>query len=348
MKKLKFLSAVTAMLLLMTFAGCSSAPVASFDGSYFLDGYGKNGVSEVTETCSYSVSFLQDSSQKNIAYSVNESESYYKTTLEKSTYGSDNTPCYKFSTVLSVKGSFALKDGSNVDTDDKISTEVYFLGLNEKFRPLYSYRKAITSSPVLKNGEYTVKNYDYTIETVYSGEKEVTAKATLQAFNYAENDYSLPLENGKNEKEYKNVFKNVYFDNETAIFLPRAVKKANGCNLSYDSLDVLSGTVRKMIISARQSSDASSSSSSASNPDKAAIELKDYRCDSLNYKNIKFDCDVFTFRLNETVSSIAATCYYATVDGNDGNQYRRMLKAEYEAYYGLGTLTLTVNSANHS
>ena len=353
MKKLKFLSAAMALLFLLMFAGCSSTPAASFDGSYFLDGYGKNGVSEVTETCNYTVSFKQSATKSDIAYSIDGSNSSYTTTLEKSTYGTDNTACYKLTTELSVKGSYVLKDGKTVDTQDEILTEVYFLGLNMKFRPLYSYRKSTVYSPVLKDNEYSVRKYAYTLETVYSDEKDGSAKATLKAEDFAENDYSLPLENGVNEKEYKNVFKTTYFDNETAIFLPRAIKNASDCSLAYDSLDVLSGTVRKMIVMGRQangtaSSSSSSSSSSSASAAKAVVKLTNYRCDSLSYTDKDFDCDVFTFRLNETVSSIAATCYYATVDGNDGNQFRRMLKAEYDAYYGLGTLTLTINSANHS
>ncbi len=316
------LSAITLALSFSIFTGCTSTPSLSFAGSYFLTDSSVTNVSDVNETCEYSITF-EKGTREDITFTLKEQSSFYKTKLEKSTYGEQL--CYKLTTELKYDGTYSIKGKTDVVAENSITTEAYFSAIKDKLKPLFSRRAAKAYSPTIVNGEFEIKYYDYVLETTYSG-NDATVKFTAE--NYNDGDYSL--EPGSST-EYKNLYKTNYFDNETALFLPRTLSLGTS-SLTYNSIDALSKTVRSMKLSPASTAT-------------AKLDFSSYTTDSKNISSV--NADVVTFELNETYSGSALTAYYAQKTETQ-NQYSRLLKLEVNANYGIGKFTYLIKSATYA
>lgn len=325
-RKLKLTTAaLLAAATLFTLVGCSSAKSLTFAASYFLPEKGTSTVANVNEECTYSVSFTQREAQTDVMFSVSESESKYVTKLTKETYGEggESVDCYKYVTELTLNGQFDVKGSGSVDVETHIKTEVYFLGLKDSFKPLYSSRSVKAASPVSDADGFKVKLYEYTVQTSYNG---TSAKSTFTPVNASDGDYSLAA----GETEYSDALKKTYFDNEFAFFLPRALDLAANDSFSYDSIDALSGVVRGMKLSVPSSF-------------KSTLKLNDYL--SGYEKKTELAADAVEFSLQDGYSGGKTTAYYASLD--DLSERRRLLKLESEAYYGMGTLTFNIKTSKY-
>ena len=315
------LSAIALALTFLIFTGCSSAPALSFAGAYFLPDPSAVTVGDVNETCEYTLSF-EKGKREDISFTLAPETSFYKTKLEKSSYGEQL--CYKLTTQLSYDGTYSIKGKSDVAVKNAITTEAYFSALKDKLKPIFSRRTAKAYSPTIKNGEFEIKYYDYVLETTYSG-NDASVKFTAE--NFADGDYSLV---SGSVTEYKNLYTTNYFDNETALFLPRTLSLGTS-SITYNSIDGLSKTVRSMKLSPAETAT-------------AKLEFSSYTTNSKNIAEVA--ADVVTFSLNETYSGSALTAYYAQKNDTQ-SQYSRLLKLEVNADYGIGKFTYIIKSASY-
>lgn len=313
------ISASALALAFFIFSGCSSSSTLSFGGSYFLSDHSIVAVGDVSETCEYTITFKKGE-QEDISFTLAEENSYYKTKLEKSNY--NDQLCYKLTTELNYEGTYSIVGSADIPVKSTISTEVYFSSLKDKLKPIFSARHVKAYSPALSNGKFTIKYYNYALETSYSGNN---ANVKFTAEDYKDGDYSLVP---GSVTEYKNLYKTNYFDNETALFLPRTLS-LDSASVTYNSIDGLSKTVRSMKLTSAETAT-------------AKLDFSSYTTNSKNVATI--NADVVTFALNETYSNSLLTAYYAQKTDTQ-NQYSRLLQLDVSADYGIGTFTYLIKSA---
>ncbi len=230
----KLLIAITSILLcLALLTGCSQQ-VFTLGGSYFLDDSTNLSVGQIDETSVYNVDFV---AKENSAVQLSLSSGTYTTHLFTSSY--EGTKCYEYSTVLDTVGSFKISDKETPFTD-KVETVVYFLGVDNSLKPLYSKRTVKAHSVIPTTEGYSVEYYEYELETKYDNDT-----ATINfAPNVQASTGHYDLSNG--EHKFDKIYEKPYFDNEMMLISMRAMDLNASYTAKFTTIDALSNTKREM------------------------------------------------------------------------------------------------------
>lgn len=328
--KMKLFKKITlALITCATAFSCactSSGTVVStlFGGSFWLSSTEVSEVAQVNETCVYDFSLidLRDGLTADLT-----DESKLVTTLTNVTEG--DTQYYKFTTELTVKGSYSY-GGKVIPVDDKVTSECLFAGINKQFRPYKSTKSATIVSPYGLDGisfTYTA----YTITTEYDGS---TAHAIvtpgekiseeLKALGVTEN---LP---DATDKKYEKL-KSPFIDNEITLFFPRAANLTAGFSATYYTLDVLSQKNHTMKLSV----DSEKGSSE--------IKVPAYSYNNMTATETSFACFNASVSISDFFSGTPINLYYAAAGSKNENR-RRLIKTESVMPYSVGTQILLLSS----
>ena len=325
----KIITLLLGITLALTLVGCgNTSQTAIFGGSYFLNNSSNLSVGEVDETNEYSISYVQAESQSNPIITVDSSLSNYKTHLINTVY--NETPCYLLETSLQIVGT--IKNGEETsNVNDLITTKVYFLGVNENLKPLYSQRnvkaKSIVKLGVNEKNEETfgVYDYDYVLTTTYDG---YNSSSQIVVNKKPESDTVF---NSKENVKFDNLNKlGAFIDNELMLFAPRAMGLTSSTAKSFITLDVVSNTTHQMTLT-----------SVGEEPTKI-IELANYF-----RNNEKIASGVLTnqviFSINAQTKGSSTVGFYA--DFNNKQERACLIKAITQAPYSIGTYTYEIKSA---
>ena len=336
MKKIKIvLATLLASLTLFSSAclgGSDSVSYEIFQGSHWLKSAEATGVEQVNETCTYAVVFEANVPEDKNAHFLTATltEGSLVTTLTKDAY--EGTACYKFTTSLVVKGTYFYND-MQATIDDEITSEAYFLGINNKLVPLYSKKYNRTTVPVISslisNPKFGTMEYQTT--TVYNLEDK-TATVTVTALDASSEGFKV----NNSTKTYSNVTSNVFFDNETLLFAPRAAGLSDkGFSSSFYTIDAVSQKVLniKMTVS---SSNPTSEIEFAKNGVEGGAVLDGITIQKLPVYNLQL-------AINDTFSGSALELFFAT---DTKNHYRRLVQYKQQLAYSAGTFVFTLANAS--
>ena len=325
----KFKSALILLLtgLICTTSACMGQSTVSynmFEGSHWLTSPEAN-IGSIDETCVYSVVFeanVPEDENENFLTAENFVGSL-TTRLAKSEY--NGKECYKFETDFSLSGTCYYDDKEHSFTD-KASSEVYLLGLNDKFSPLYSKKYNLSTAPIVSSNltEAKFAVMEYQTETVYDLEnKKATVK--FEGLDKSSEGYKLP----NSEREYENYAGSNFFDNESLLFVPRAAGFSDqGFSGSFTTIDAMSEKILKMYLSV-----------SSTNP------TSDVVLTGANLNGIVGDYTLPTYNaqisINDTFSGSAIQLFYAV---DTTTHHRRLLQYKKELAYSAGYLVYTLTS----
>ena len=330
MKKLKSL-----LVLLLTALTCLSSAclgqdtVATnlFAGSYWSSETSAD-LAPVNETCVYNVTFekIEDGEDLLTALSF---EGTLTTIFTKTAY--EGTPCYKFETIFSATGQYSYKGTTSEVFTDSATSVVYFLGLNEKFSPLYSEKYNFSTAPIVSASTNEVKfvTMEYQTKTVYDAESK-KATATFTGLDGSTEGYKLQ----DSEKVYENYTKSSpIIDNESLFVIPRAAGLSDkGFSSSFYSLDVISQKIHPMRLTVN-----------STNPT-GEIDLGEIKVNGLK-TNLKLPVYNAQIAINEEFSGSAIELFYAV---NTDQHFRRLLKIKKELAYSAGYIVYTLSSVSAS
>ncbi|MBR4420865.1 MAG: hypothetical protein IKT32_08285, partial [Clostridia bacterium] len=312
--------------------GSDSVSYEIFQGSHWLKSAEATGVEQVNETCTYAVVFEANVPEDKNAHFLTATltEGSLVTTLTKDAY--EGTACYKFTTSLVVKGTYFYND-MQATIDDEITSEAYFLGINNKLVPLYSTKYNRTTVPVISslisNPKFGTMEYQTT--TVYNLEDK-TATVTVTALDASSEGFKV----NNSTKTYSNVTSNVFFDNETLLFAPRAAGLSDkGFSSSFYTIDAVSQKVLniKMTVS---SSNPTSEIEFAKNGVEGGAVLDGITIQKLPVYNLQL-------AINDTFSGSALELFFAT---DTKNHYRRLVQYKQQLAYSAGTFVFTLANAS--
>lgn len=320
----KLLLTLTALALIFATACSQGKTYTLFSGSYWLSSPEQSGVSEVNETCEYSLTYVAP--EKAAAISVNVSGTLI-TKLTKSEY--EGVACYKFQTDLSVSGSYVYGDKTEA-IDDSVVSVCYLSGLSDKLAPLYS-EKTVTSVTPMQAGE----SYSF-VKTGYKVTSKYDIKNNVATVNYVPDDETKDKFGlTEVEREYKKYSANYYFDNESLLFFPRACDLEAGFSHSFTTIDALGQKLRTMSMSV-----------SSETPTKT-FKLEDYTYNGLPLGTAETPKEIsayaVTISISDTFSGSPIKLMYAA-DAKDSpvNNRKRLISMETELPYSLGKMVYTV------
>lgn len=335
MKFLKSISTVALALTLLLSAGCSAnQPVVKsnlFAGSHWLKSTEVGGVGQVDETCVYDITFKANTPTENSEttefLSASDFSGTLTTKLTKASYNEQE--CYKFTTEMSVTGTYHYKDQSAIITDYACS-EVYFLGLTSSLAPLYSKKYTCNTSPLISSILNTAQfiTMEYTVESVYDL-TEKTATVTLIGGDKSTEGYKY----SESQKVYENYAKSgSFFDNESLLFIPRAADFAEGgFSQVFYTIDAPAEKIHKMLLSVN------------SNAPTSEVELEKFISGGIEHSQ-KFPVYNATISISNTFSGSDIDLYYAT---DVANHQRRLIKMETQLPYTCGTLVYTLKEVSY-
>lgn len=320
----KTLLFLTCACLIFCYACAPTKTYNLFSGSYWLKTHEVGQIAPVNETCTYTLSVV-GSRASNIYMKLDES-SIFTTKLENSTY--NGVACYKFSTNLSLKGSY-VRGTEETPFNDTQTSECYFLGTNSKFAPLFSTKSVSTTTPFSRESGYVFATIEYKYDVTYNMEKgEATAKVVC-----GENTTK-----GYEVEEYERTFEKInataFIDNQMLLFFPRACKFESGFYQTFNTLDVLAQTVHRMRISVNSTAPTSE------------ISLADFSVNgrplATSEKLRKFNTYNVLIQINSNFSGAALEFNYDATDTSDN--LNTLVKYAQELPLNLGKLTYTIKS----
>ena len=315
----KILSIILTIVAIFALTACQKADASIFNGSYWLSNPSDFGISSISETNVYAVTFTQSDENAKIKINLSDSSSY-TTVLTNTTY--DGKECYLLETELKMLGSID-NDGEITAIDDSISAKCYFYGLDEGLTPLYSERTVNAHSIVHSDSEnYNVNKYNYTVKSTYSG---TSCSADLDVTEKPESDESFV----SSTFEYTGLTYGKYVDNELLLFAPRAMALNSATSKTFTTVDAVAKSKREMIIS-----------SVADQPTKN-IELSNYLRNKEKIPSVL--CYGIKIAINAKYSGSPITAYYANTATK--SERASMIEAKTEAAYGLGYYTYTITKA---
>ncbi|MBQ3571927.1 MAG: hypothetical protein IJA15_03765 [Clostridia bacterium] len=329
MKKIKSLLVLLLTALTCLSSACTGQDTVTtnlFAGSYWSTETSAN-LAPINEVCVYNVTFEEaDLGEGKARLKVESFTGTLTTTFTRTAY--NGTPCYKFETAFSATGQYSYKDTKSEIFTDSATSEVYFLGLNDKFTPLYSKKYNLSTAPVVSATSEEVKfvTMEYQVETSYNLESK-KATSTFKGLEKSSEGYKLP----DSEKVYDNYSKNSpLFDNESLLVVARAAgfSPEKGFSGNFFTLDAISQKIhpmRLMINSTNPTGD---------------IELNELKIDNLP-ATAKFSVYNAQIAINDEFSGSAIELFYAV---NTDKDFRRLIKIKKELAYSAGYITYTLAS----
>ena len=323
-------------LSLTALSGCSQAAPTTLNASYFLQNTGNFGVGNVSETVNYQVTFTQNTDSVDQGLLIAVKSGTYTTVLTNTTHPETQAECYKLETTLNMEVEYTLGETVLPVKSDTIKTTTYFLGLKDNFKVITSERHAKTSAPQKNSNGFVINDYEYEIKTTY------TANSASVAFTPIAGNFNQP----EGTKTYNKLDKPAYyFDNEVMLFIGRAINFTDTSSLAFESIDALSGTLRKMKISSNTATPSetikfkSEAIPHAYMVNGSAMEITDEETQQ------NLPCRVVNFAIDGTFTGTPITCWYTNTSVEKG--YARLIKMQTSAPYGLGTFTYIVKDATY-
>lgn len=324
---------LTALTLCFSSACLGSQPTVNSNlvaGSYWLKNSEVNGIGTINETCVYNLSFEPNipEDKEEAFLTCNDMNGTLTTVLTNSTY--EGVACYKFTTELKNSGTYYYK-AQSATFNDRITSEVYFLGLGDSFTPLYSKKYLLSTAPVIvpSSDEAIFAVMEYTMESIYDREnKSATVKVTAgeaSTEDFKPND---------SERLYENYDKSgLYFDNESLLFIPRAADFAdNGFSNSFYTIDGIVAKRQKLALTVNSSAPTSS------------IKLPTYTYNDVSYGETEISVYNANISIVDTFSGSTIQLYYATKT----EHHRRLVQMKNQLAYSVGTIVYTLSSVSYS
>ena len=299
--------------------------------SNWLKNVDEIGIGDVLEECVYEISFKPAAFEDTSAdYLTADISGTLTTRLEKSSYA--NTPCYKFSTSLSMTGEYVYtSDNKATVNDDVVNTTVYFLGIADKFTPLYSEKYVLSTVPSIATslgGSASFGTMEYTLKTTYNRE-DGCAFIDLTCGEKATEGLQVPNKAGAKIEDYAK--ESPFFDNESLFFIPRASELSeNGFSSYFYTLSALDNKIQKMYLSI-----------DSTNPT-STVKLQKFTVPTGQTPD-ETELTVYNVKLSiaNTFSGSSIDLYYAV----DQATYRRVLvKMETQLAFSAGNLVYTLKS----
>ncbi len=314
----KLLIAITSILLcLALFTGCSTQAGLTLAGSYFLDDSSNLSVGQIDETSVYNVEFT---SKENSSVKLSLTSGTYTTHLFTSTY--EGTKCYEYSTVLDTTGTFKI-DSKEEPFTDKIETVVYFLGVDNNLKPLYSKRTVKAHSVVPTTEGYSLEYYEYELETKYEND---TATVNF-APNVQASTGHYDLSNG--EHKFEKVFEKPYFDNEMMLISMRAMDLNASYTAKFTTIDALSNIKREMQLTPNAETPSETLEISYTNSGEKINKVETFK---------------YGLAISGTFSGSTIILNYAA--RTQAKEGQRLVKMQVEAPLNMGTFTYTITSVS--
>lgn len=326
MKLFKKLFSALLVCAAVTSCACTSGTSTStlFGGSFWLADSEAGGVAYVNETCIYDFSLVD----LREGLTADLSEHKLVTTLTNVT--ENNVQYYKFTTELTVKGSYSC-DGKTVPVDDKIVSECLFGGVTAQLRPYRSSKTVTAVSPYgLNSVGFTYSAYS--ISTEYSGSTARVVVTPGSPISDELEDLGVVENNpAASDKTYEGL-KTPFIDNEMTYFFPRAAVLTTGFSATYYSLDALTQKVLTMKLSV--------------DSEKGSSEIKiPYSYNNMTATETTFTCFNASIAINDFFSGTPITLYYASAGSKNENR-KRLIKAQTVMPYSIGTQVFTLSAVN--
>lgn len=243
MKK-KFLIFPFVVAPLLLFTACNTTQSVVLEANWFADTTRKGVPENFSERLEYAISFEKSVSEGG-RFFVDYSEGTYKTELR--TGMAEGKMAFIYSTELRINAQYTLDGKSSEKTEDVVTSEVAFLGVQDELKPIYARREANVTAP---------------LSTAFPG-KSVTSvdqaylkyrKKTETVYDYANNQatysvYNLESEETATKPEVKKFnlgVKGLYFDNEMLFPLLRAATLSSSTVLYV--IDAETGTMEKVSV----------------------------------------------------------------------------------------------------
>lgn len=320
--KRNIIKTLTTLLLSAT---CLTSCMGTAQKVSFSDYWKKDSTSaktDFTETLEYDVKY--ESNNISTPYTLDYTNGKYKTELVASVEA-DGRKIYTYKTELSITAVYTF-NGEIVEFDDKTLTEVKF-EQGSSLRPISSRKEIVSHSPsesissvIPTEISDCYKQYDYTIETVYSGNGAGNCTVTKNGDNpfVTQDDFELDIE------------KLSYLDNEQLLFALRGLKAVASTSSTFMVYSPFTKNGQK--IQAVWST-------------KAGTQFNYLRNGTAVKETIEY------FPVNISIDSknpgATQTAWYAATTDPQNNTYRNvMLRLEVPISYNLGTLVYQLSSAN--
>lgn len=330
--KFKRIAGAGLLASLFLFAACTSTPSLTITANWYSNTKNYGGLTGTAESLTYAVVF-EPNSRISDDFTAEYETGTYTTTLNDVTVSAanpvNNVPAgfhgYHLHSEFSMTGRYYLKGQKGPDFTDSFTSDVWFLGVEDALRPIYSSKRVTSNIPVTaaSSPENTVSHYEYLYEAVYN--EELTKVTITQQDLTKEGEpevYSCGLGSG-----------GTYLDNEQILFALRG-------------LDLSSG------FSFRTVNPASKSSAKVYNLETPALEpyTADFSMKAGNAEEQKasrsIDAATLNFSYNGKNPGQSQKAVYARCTNPDENMYRNvMLHLEIEALYSLGTFRYDLTRA---
>lgn len=244
-------------------AGCSGTVINLSMKSYWLDSPANDQVGPIDETYTYAVSHVRNNEgNRNDILSVEYAEGAQYimrlTNVKKAAEGGDPTLAgldyvpegdyYKLTAdLVNVSGTYrytpAKGDKKDVAIEnDSVRSTIYFKGTINSLMPVWSEKKVVSTSPVLRSGisaspvSYDFLKLEYTVTSKYADNATVTVSTSSE--DQAVKDR---LSSVLGDHVYKKYKKNaVYFDSDQILFACRALTLSDKYSGSFKTIDVSS------------------------------------------------------------------------------------------------------------
>ena len=333
----KFIALLSALILsAVVFVGCSATAADPFTRAGFLADPSIKTVHPVSETNVYTVTYEKnEKSSIGVEYAIDADASFLKTELsvakgdgDKGEAGKDY---YLFKVELNVSGMYTI-DGASAPATNVVSSEVYFCGLENSLKPVFSHRSADVVTLEDRSGKYGLTHYKYETTTRY-GEK--TATVTVTPDPQGDETYAV-----QGEYTMEKVFATNYIDNELLLFAPRAMdldlsqSAQTGFYTTFNSLDVLSKKLNAMRLSFSKDE---------------TIVFAD-GASTRGYKNTEFyeprtsvNVKTLTLSIASKYAGASQTLSFATA--KETNEQQRLIAATYPATLNIGTFRFLIKSS---
>ena len=329
---------ICTVLCVTVLAACSSAPISAVTRSGFLKKNDVKTVSYVSEHCEYGVSYIEaEKPVVSAKYSLAAANSYLKTDLtvveSDGSFGEAGKDYYLFATETHIEGSYEI-DGEKTDCVNDISSKVYFLGVGDDLRPVYSEKTVNAQSLESLNGKLSVKKYVYSISTKYDGKKAIVTFTPDKENSTG----TFSLDGGY---EMDKVSDGNYFDNEQLLFAPRAMDLKSGFSTTFKSLDAVSKSLNTMSFAYATGDNAVTQYSF----DKGAYVVTD---NEFNTSSVVEKCKVNTINLSIASTYSGATQRLSFAASDEVGQYCRLIHMVVPATYGTGEFVFHIRNAAFS
>lgn len=326
MKTKKLIPFLSLALCFACFGGCTSDQKLDFNNYW---NYNSLVDEDIHETLVYDVVYEKGSGLDAVDYELDYSNGKY--TTELTSVWENGKFLYFYKTELTIDATYTL--GSESATlQDSVVTESRFYASDNALRPISSYKKIVSSSPVA-NGAHEkasecYQTFSYSVTTTYDEDLEegnsviFRDPGTENEKEYSDNDFEI------DEDKYR------YLDNEQLLFALRGVSSST---TSAKVLVYSPFVDRVQNVSISFSSDESQNFSFYKNGSEEKQEK------TITYRPVSVVLD----EQNPGGTQTAWIAKTTTSTGN-GNEYRNvMLRLETPISYSLGTLIYKLNSVSY-